>query len=89
MDGKTLQEQRYEIEMISQVADFEYGQALIRVLQAEIDQLREELELNPIFDAKDIRRDVRYKLGYIAALRKTIRRPQEAHELLAKLQRRA
>ena len=75
-------EARRDAELIASFPQFEYGQALLRVTQAEIDMLREDIELNPVIGCENVKQDARYKLGVIAGLRKTISRPTEAQNLL-------
>lgn len=76
------EEKRRDIELIATLANFEHGQALLRATQAEVDEVREEIEINPVIGCEDVKRDIKYRLGFIAGLNRTISRPTEAQNLL-------
>lgn len=82
MQDLTQPELQYEAEMLLQLPKFEYGQVMIRVCDRKLQETRKNMEDHPITDCEDIRRDVKYILGFMAALNWMISRPQEAQRQL-------
>ena len=78
----TQEEIRREHELLADLGKFEHGQALLSATKRELDRVRRELELRPVIDNSDLKRDFRFQLGLIEGLQRTLRRPDEAQRLI-------
>ena len=78
----------YEATMISQIPKLEHGKVLLGRIERELEREREDLETQPQVNNENMKRDFRFKLGRIDALKWVRSRPDEAQDLLNLLDRR-
>jgi len=71
-----------EAELIHDIDRLQHTQALFNVINRQLERLRVDVEDNPHIDDENIKRDFRFKLGMVKALRWVLSRPEEARDTL-------
>lgn len=72
--------------LISQIQGLEHGAALLQKAERRLIKERELIEEQPKINCEDIKQDIKYKLGIIDALKWVIALPQEARDILTRLE---
>jgi len=85
MDEATWETERYERGLRAQLPSMENGRLFFEWVKREHGKADKSLKDSPKICDEDFKKDFRYKLGYIAALKKVMDEPQKAQEELLNL----
>lgn len=78
MDIKKYLPESLQIVGAAEADDIRASKALLSAAQKRIDEIRDEIEDRPQRNESDLKKDVVYKLGFIAGLKWVRRLPSEA-----------
>ena len=81
-DPRKLVKQSGDVTLIADALEYGSSRAMIHAITVQRDFLRQEVEDRPQRDDKELRNDIVYKLGCIAALNWVLSFPNVARELI-------
>lgn len=81
-DPRKLVKESADLTYVADALDYGSSRAMIHAVTVQRDQLRREVEDRPQRDDSELRNDIVYKLGCIAALNWVLSFPTRARELI-------
>lgn len=81
-----LLEKNSDFHNLIKAREFPGGRVLLDVIEKLRDEQRREIEGYPVWDARDVRKDVRFKLGMIRMANLILGLPEGAFKHISKLE---